>query len=59
MTVNDRPEVVSVTEVKKIVTGLHDSCCAQICILFAFTKAIDLKKPIGDPLLKHNDVVID
>ena len=27
----------------KIVTGLHDSCCAQISILFAFTKAIDLK----------------
>ena len=24
-------------------TGLHDYCCAQICILFAFTKAIDLK----------------
>ena len=22
-------------------TGLHDSCCAQICILFAFRKAID------------------
>ena len=43
VTVYDRPEVVSLTEVKKIVTGLHDSCCAQICILFAFTKAIDLK----------------
>ena len=24
-------------------TGLHDSCCAQICILLALTKAIDLK----------------
>ena len=43
VTVYDRPEVVSLTEVIKIVTGLHDSCCAQISILFAFTKAIDLK----------------
>ena len=24
-------------------TGLYDSCCAQVCILFAFTKARDLK----------------
>ena len=24
-------------------TGLDNPCCAQICILFAFTKAIDLK----------------
>ena len=55
MTVYDRPEVFSLTEVKNC-DSPADSCCAQISIILAFTKAIDLKVHLSltcDVILVH------